>query len=127
MWRNRQLHVLSEDGQAITFPGNWADKKSATPTLVNRVLDETIGSGARKKREKTNTTSRSSEELSDDERGSDDSEMDTTGFWKLVLAIRVTHFQSYPSNYMCPRTVIPGKTSRNRLGLHSREEALIPG
>ncbi|RXN00644.1 SCAN domain-containing protein 3 [Acipenser ruthenus] len=48
LWRNRQLYALSEDGQAITFAGKLVAKKSTIPTLVNRVLDETKGSGARK-------------------------------------------------------------------------------
>lgn len=48
LWRNRQLYALSDDGLAITFARKLVAKKSTIPALVNRVLDETKGSGARK-------------------------------------------------------------------------------
>ena len=47
LWQNIQLYALSEDGQAITFAGKLVAKKSTIPALVNKVLDETKGSGTR--------------------------------------------------------------------------------
>lgn len=48
LWRNRQHYALSEDGQAITFDGKLVARKSTIAAVVNKALDETKGSGARK-------------------------------------------------------------------------------
>lgn len=48
LWRNRQHYALSEDGQSITFDGKLVPRKSTISAVVNKALDETKGSGARK-------------------------------------------------------------------------------
>ena len=48
LWRNRQHYALIEDGQAITFNGKLVASKSTITAVVNKALEETKGSGARK-------------------------------------------------------------------------------
>lgn len=47
LWRNREHYTLSDDGQSITFDGKLVPRKSTISAVVNKALDETIGSGLR--------------------------------------------------------------------------------